>query len=89
MARGRIKWRLEMRTYITVAALGLAFGVIAMSPSESRAQEPQDYRYCALDAEGGTDCYFNSRAQCRIEGSNRCIENPGYVGNANASESNR
>jgi hypothetical protein len=79
-----------MRTYITVAALGLAFGVIAMSPSESRAQGPQGYRYCALDTEGGTDCYYNSRAACRGgEGTLGCIANPSYVGNANASASDR
>jgi hypothetical protein len=73
-----------MRNFLTVGTLGLALGILAMSPPQSRAQSPQNYPYCALDNEGGTDCYFNSRAQCDAAGSGRCIDNPGYVGDTNA-----
>jgi hypothetical protein len=74
-----------MRSSVAVVTLGLALGVLAVNSPESRAQTPQDYRYCGLDTEGGTDCYYNSRAACRgAEGTLGCIENPGYVGDANA-----
>jgi hypothetical protein len=84
MARVELQWRLEMRSSVAVITAGLALGVLAMSSFQSRAQSPQDYRYCALDTEGGTDCYYNSRALCDAQGSGRCVENPGYVGDANA-----
>jgi hypothetical protein len=74
-----------MRHSVAVVTLSLALGVLAVSSPESRAQTARDYRYCGLDTEGGTDCYFNTRAACRgSDGTLGCIENPGYVGDANA-----
>jgi hypothetical protein len=74
-----------MRNSVVVVTLGLALGALAAGSPESRAQTPRDYRYCGLDTEGGMDCYFNSRAVCRAsDGTLGCVENPGYVGDANA-----
>jgi hypothetical protein len=74
---GHINRRLEMKTFFAIAAFGLT--VTAMSPVESYAQSPRDYRYCGLDTSGATECYFNNRVQCRGVGLG-CIDNPGYAG---------
>jgi hypothetical protein len=73
-----------MRASLAVAAFGLALGVVATSSPESHAQSPQSYRYCSLHNGGGTDCYFNDRTECANQGSHRCVDNPSYIGNANA-----
>jgi len=70
-----------MKTFLAIAAFGLT--VTAMSPLESYAQSPRDYRYCGLDTSGATECYFNNVVQCRGVGLG-CIDNPGYIGDANA-----
>jgi hypothetical protein len=80
---GHINRRREMKTLLAIAAFGLTLGVTAMSPVESYARSPRDYRYCGFDTSGATECYFNNRAQCRGVGLG-CIDNPGYVGDANA-----
>jgi len=75
-----------MRTSLAVAAF-LTLGVVAMSSPESRAQSPDSYRYCSLNSGGGTECYFNDWKECANQGSHRCIDNPGYIGDARAQAS--
>jgi hypothetical protein len=56
-------------------AVSLALASVAISGTQGRAQTgPQTHRFCALDINGGTDCYFDSRSEC----GSRCIENPSY-----------
>lgn len=64
-----------MRTAVVVATVVASFGAVAST--ESLAQSPQSYPYCALDASSGaTSCYYSSRAQCGA----RCIPNPSFNG---------
>ena len=72
-----------MRTSFAIAVFGLALGLVT-SPPDGHAQSPQSYRYCSLHNSGGTDCYFNDRKECANQGSHRCIDNPGYIGDAHA-----
>src|SRR5262249_27280392 len=51
--------------------------VIITRPSDARI-DVQAYRYCSLDHNGGTGCYFDDRVACAKAGSGRCIENPYY-----------
>jgi hypothetical protein len=73
-----------MKASLAVAALALAFGIVAMSSPEGRAQSPRSYRYCSMHNGGGTDCYFNDRKECASQGSHRCIDNPGFIGDGDA-----
>lgn len=50
---------------------------INTGPVEAQAGV-QAYRYCSLDHNGGTVCYFDDRVACAKAGSGRCIENPYY-----------
>lgn len=72
-----------MRTSFIIATFGMALGVVAMCPVESHAQDADNYRYCGFHTSSATECYFNSRAQCRIVGLG-CIDNPGYIGDPDA-----
>ena len=74
-----------MRTSFLFTTFGLALGVAAMSPVASHAQGTDNYRYCGYHTSSATECYFNSFAQCRaMPAGLGCIDNPGYVGDANA-----
>jgi hypothetical protein len=60
---------------------GLALAGTALVPTGAYAQRsPDSYPYCSLDPEGGTICYFDSRAQCSGAASGRCIDNPSFNG---------
>ena len=72
-----------MRTSFLFTTFGLALGVVAMSPVASHAEALANYRYCGFHTSSATECYFNSRAQCRIVGLG-CIDNPGYIGDPDA-----
>jgi len=69
-----------MRTAVIVATVVASLG--AGASTESLAQSPQSYPYCALDtSSGATSCYYSSRAQC----GSRCIPNPSFGGAAEMS----
>lgn len=66
-----------MRNAVVVATVVASFGAVAST--ESLAQSPQSYPYCALDSSSGaTSCYYSSRAQCGA----KCIPNPSFGGAA-------
>src|SRR5712672_2434116 len=80
-----LQWRPEMRTSFLFTTFGLALGVVAISPVASPAEALSNYRYCGLHTSSATECSFNSVAQCRaMPAGLGCIDNPGYVGDANA-----
>ena len=66
-----------MRILPSLVAVSLALSLVAISRTEGRAQAgPESHPYCALDENGGTDCYYDSRQGCGA----RCIDNPSYAG---------
>lgn len=68
-----------MRTAVVVASFVGSLGAVAST--QSLAQSPQSYPYCALDSSSGaTSCYYSSRAQCGA----RCIPNPSFSSEAGA-----
>lgn len=70
-----------MRVLPSLVAVSLALASVAISGTQTRAQTgPASYRYCALDINGGTDCYYDSREACGA----RCIENPWYAAGGGA-----
>jgi hypothetical protein len=65
-----------MRILTPLVAVSLALASVAIGGAESRAQAgPESHPYCALDSNGGTDCYYDSRQACGA----RCIENPWFA----------
>jgi len=63
-----------------IVASAVTFGLVladtALVNTGAYAQRsPDSYRYCAISGDGGTICYFDSRAQCPD-----CVENPGFNG---------
>jgi hypothetical protein len=68
-----------------IAASAVTFGLVlagtALANTDAYAERgPDSYPYCSLDPEGGTICYFDSRAQCSGAASGRCIDNPSFTG---------
>ena len=65
----------------SAVTFGLALAGTALVNTDAYAQRaPDSYPYCSLDPEGGTICYFDSRAQCSGAASGRCIDNPSFNG---------
>lgn len=70
-----------MKILPLLAAVSVAVVSAAIGATESRAQSgPETHPYCALDTNGGTDCYFDSRQACGA----KCIDNPWYTAGAGA-----
>lgn len=70
-----------MRVLPSLLAVSLALANAAIIGTESRAQTgPASHPYCALDNNGGTDCYYDSRQACGA----RCIDNPWYAAGGSA-----
>lgn len=70
-----------MKMLPSLVTVSLARASAAVSGTERRAGAgPEIHRYCALDSNGGTDCYFDSREACGA----RCIENPWHTADGGA-----
>ena len=65
----------------SAVTFGLALAGMTLAHTGAYAQRaPDSYPYCAIHGEGGTICYFDSRAQCSSAGGGRCIDNPSFTG---------
>ena len=68
-----------MRTSFAMVTFGLVLAGAAIGSTGAYAQRAADsYPYCALNTEGATVCYYDTRAQCSA-GSLGCIDNPAYI----------
>ena len=65
----------------SAVTFGLSLAGMTLVQTSAYAERgPNSYPYCAIHGEGGTICYFDSRAQCASAGGGRCIDNPGFDG---------
>jgi hypothetical protein len=68
-------------TAASAVTFGLALAGTALTLPGAYAQRaPDSYPYCAIQGDGGTNCYFDNRTECARAGGGRCVENPSFTG---------